>query len=129
MKYINRKNLLGHKSCSRPGSALILTMFILAGMLVIAMSGSYLVLLGIKAGGIQSQSMRAYFAAEAGMEYFLWELRQNGYEPDVVSATPIMNGSLPAGGAYEIYYTAYPPLTFRSIGDFQNVRRSVEVRM
>lgn len=120
------------------GSALLLTMFILAGMLIVAMSGAYLVLLGIKAGGIQAQSLKAYFAAEAGSERFLWELRKNGYaynsspDPDKVifsSADAGGDGTLTGGGTYQVYYTDWPPLIFRSVGEYQNNKRSVELRI
>lgn len=101
----------------------------MAAMLIAAMGGSYLVLLGIKAGGIQSQSTKAYFAAEAGIERLLWELRENEYSYGAVSETAIMTGDLSSDASYEIFFTAFPPLTFKAVGDFQNVRRSVEVRM
>jgi len=120
------------KSRNRRGSALILTMFIMAGMLVVAMGGAYVVLLGIKAGGIQAQSTKAYFAAEAGAERLLWEIRWNdflasgGYDPDPEAA--IINGNLTAGLNYEIYYMSLP-LIFQSVGEYQSTRRSVEIKM
>ncbi len=45
---------LGYKknSQSKRGSALILTMFIMAGMLIVSLGGAYVVFLGIKAGTI-----------------------------------------------------------------------------
>ncbi len=115
-----------HKS----GTALILTMFILAGMLVVAMSGSYVVLLGIKAGGIQSQSTKAYFAAEAGTERFLFELRHNDYEINNISGVSVFSETLPySDSSYNVYFTSFPPLTYTAIGEFQKTKRSVEVSM
>jgi hypothetical protein len=111
------------------GSALILTMFIMAGMLVVAMSGAYLVLLGIRAGGIQAQSTIAYYAAEAGAERLLFELRQNGYTIGSVSAQKIFISELPSGAFYEVHFASFPPLVFQSIGDFRNNKRSVEIRI
>ncbi|MCX6794572.1 MAG: hypothetical protein NTY31_01035 [Candidatus Falkowbacteria bacterium] len=116
--------LFGPKS----GSALILTMFIMAGMLIVAMSGTYIVFLGIKAGGIQAQSTKAYYAAEAGAEELLWELRWNGYAYSQLPGVPIFQGSL-AGSEYNVYYVDFPPLIFRSIGEYQNSKRSVEIRI
>lgn len=114
----------------KSGSALLLTMFIMAGMLVVAMSGAYVVLLGVKAGGIQAQSTKAYFAAEAGTEHLLWELRQNGYAYGEISEEdPVFTGALSSGATYEVYFTDFPPLIFQSIGEYQNVKRSVEIRM
>jgi len=114
---------------AKPGSALVLTMFIMAGMLLVAMGGAYVVLLGIKAGGIQSQSTKAYYAAEAGAERLLWELRMNGYIYGSVSETSIFQGDLEAGSHYDVYFADFPPLIFRSIGDYQNSKRSVEIRI
>lgn len=110
------------------GSALLLTMFILAGMLIVAVSGSYIILVGIKASGIQSQSVKAYFAAEAGAENILWFLRRYGWEYSLPSQTPIFYGLMPSSRAeYHTYYTSFPPLVFTSIGEYQNTKRSVEI--
>jgi hypothetical protein len=122
---------------NKSGSALLLTMFIMAGMLIVAMSGASLVLLGIKAGGIQAQSTRAYYAAEAGSERFLWELRQNGYYYNTPSMNDIIfsstdtggSGTLTGGSNYEVYFIDYPPLIFRIIGEYNNNKRSVELRI
>ncbi|MFA7088177.1 MAG: hypothetical protein WC146_02445 [Patescibacteria group bacterium] len=113
----------------KPGSALILTMFIMAGMLLAAMSGAYVVLLGIKTGGIQAQSTKAYFAAEAGAEKLLWEMRKNSYSYGSVSETAIFSQLFFTGASYDVYFIDFPPLVFQSIGDYHNTRRSVEIRM
>ncbi len=119
-------------STAKKGSALILTMFILAGMLIVAMSGSYVILLGIKAGGLQAQSTKAYFAAEAGAERLLWELRKNGYSQNdqVVSPNPIFVGTMNDGSTYKVYYSGFNGhLIFTSVGESQSARRSVEIRI
>jgi hypothetical protein len=130
------KNKPADKRTLRPrrGSALILTMFIMAGMIIVAFSGAYVVFLGIKSGGIQAQSTKAYYAAEAGAERLLWELRQNGYEYSSVAAEDtIFSGTLPPNNGnqakYEVYFYDFPPLIFRSVGDYQTSRRSVEIRI
>ncbi len=107
-----------------------LTMFILAGMLLVALSGSYIILLGIKAAGVQSQSTKAYFAAESGAEELLWNLRQNDLvRPEPSLFTPIATSSLPSGSSYKVYYTYFPPLIFNSVGEFNNTKRSVELKI
>ncbi len=116
----------------KSGSAMILTMFILAGMLIVAMSGSYIVLLGIKSGGTQAQSIKAYFAAEAGMESLLYQTRQAGlvHGPANLSKTsPLIEGDLESEGlSYAVFFTAmFPKRTFASVGDYQTTKRSVEV--
>jgi Tfp pilus assembly protein PilX len=126
-------------SASQSGSALILTMFIMSGMLIVAFSGAYVVLLGIKSGGIQAQSTKAYYAAEAGTERVLWEVRKHHCQPSEPSCTGTVSdqvsvfqddGTLSTVDLkYYVYFTEYPPLVFRSIGEYKNTRRSVEVRM
>ncbi len=112
------------------GSALALTMFILAGMLLVALSGSYIVLLGIKAAGVQSQSTKAYFAAETGAERLLWKLRKDGWSrPPTSENTVVLSDTLPSGASYTVYYTHFNPIIFNSYGEFNQTKRSVEVRM
>jgi len=120
------------KKFNRSGSALLLTMFIMAGMLVAALGGAYVVLLGIKSGGIQAQSTKAYFAAESGAERLLWEMRKNSYVYGAVSTTTSIfsdDGTFSSAASYDVYFIDWPPLTFKSIGDYLNTRRSVEIRM
>ena len=119
------------------GSALILTMFIMSGMLIVAFSGAYVIMLGIKSGGIQAQSTKAYYAAEAGTERLLWEVRQNDCQDSdpscsgaVSDTVSVFNDNLATPGLnYSVYFTEFPPLVFHSIGEYKNTRRSVEVRM
>ena len=119
------------------GSALILTMFILSGMLLVAISSTYVVTLGIKAGGIQAQSTKAYFIAESGIEEFLWQLRKNNYYGHIERPldVPIFEfnfgpeGSAGAYGRYEVYHKQQFGLIWQSIGEFGNTKRAVEVQM
>ncbi len=121
-----------------PGSALVLTIFILAGMLLVAISSSYVVTLGIKAGGIQAQSTKAYFIAESGIEEFLWQLRKNDYafwEEERPRGIPIFVYDLVPEtafgvlGKYEVYRKEGSNLIWRSIGEFGNTKRAVEVEI
>jgi len=112
----------------KAGSALILTLFIMAGMLVVAMSGAYIVLVGIKASGVQSQSTRAYYTAESGMEHFLFGLMRSGVPYEEIAYGVVYQATTTSGGYYEVYFKQLTPLTFTSIGDVDNTRRSVEVR-
>lgn len=124
------KIIAGNKT--KNGSALILTMFIMAGMLIVAISSSYIVALGIKAGGIQAQSTKAYFIAESGAERFLWELRQNGVEYSQVPGFVLFQnslGDLSLGSSYEVFRVGSTGIVYRSVGDFGNTKRSVELSM
>ncbi|MFA5184050.1 MAG: hypothetical protein WC456_00825 [Patescibacteria group bacterium] len=112
----------------RPASAMILTMFILSGMLIVAMSGAYVVWLGIKAGGIQAQSTKAYYAAEAGAERLLYELNYGAFVYEDPSTAVIFSDTLNSGAVYNDYFISSPPLVFQAIGDYQSTKRSVEIR-
>lgn len=122
-------------SLKKKGSALILVMFIMAGMLVVALGGSYITLLSIKAGGIQSQSIKAYYAAEAGTEKFLYELRRKGLTYPDIGVFPVII-PLPSpvtlinGGTYQVnFVSGYNPPVFNIVGQFQNTKRSIEIRL
>jgi len=125
MILIKAKNFSKHRSAS----ALILTMFIMAGMLLVALNGAYVVSLGLRASGVQAQSTKAYYAAESGSEFLLWQLRKNAYVYTSPSETALFNVTLDAGATYSVYYSSFPPLVFQSIGEYQNARRSVEIRI
>lgn len=120
------------KKLNKSGSALILTMFIMSGMLLVAMSGAYVVFLGIKAGGIQAQSTKAYYAAEAGAEKFLYKKRKDLYDYSEFSPGDWMfGGTLTSGSSFDVYFVSWSAseaLVFQSVGNFQNTRRSVEIR-
>ena len=122
-----------NRIANQPGSALVLTLFIMSGMLLVAFSGAYVVLLGIKSGGIQAQSTKAYYAAEAGGERLLWEVRQNSCHActaAISEETTILEGDLSTTGlSYSDYFVEWVPWTFRSIGEYKNTRRSVEIIM
>jgi len=113
----------------KPGSAMILTMFILAGMLIVAMSGAYIVLVGITSSGLQAQSTKSYFAAEAGTELILWDLRKNGnLHGSEARIEPLVTGTLQSPNvSFEVYFTQFPPRTYMSIGSYMSTKRSVEI--
>jgi len=60
---------------------LIMTLVILASMLIVTLGVSAIAVNGLKAGTNQLQSTKAYFAAEAGAERILWEIRKNDVDP------------------------------------------------
>ena len=114
----------------KKGSALALTMFILAGMMIVALSGSYIVMSGIKSAGVQSQSVRAYFTAESGAERALYEMRSQNWllpESGYSQTESVFSGSLDSGGTYEVYYIYFSPTVFNAIGEFERTKRNVEL--
>jgi len=124
-----RESLFGKDSSFRPGSALAMTMLILSGMLIVAFSGAYVVMVGLKSSATQGNSLKAYFAAESGAEKLLWELRQDGWSLPTIGTTPYFPQEMPAGASFENYYTHFNPIVFKAVGAYGNTKRSVELRM
>lgn len=113
---------------AKRGSALILTIFIMSGMLLAAMGGAYLVILGIRASGIQAKSTKAYFTAEAGAERLLWEVNFNNWIYTGTSSEPIYDDYMTdSESAYKVYIKDFPPFIFDSIGQNADTRRSVQI--
>jgi len=118
----NKKRL-----ATKKGSALILTMFILTGMFVVAMGSSYIILVQIRAGGIQSQSTKAYFLAESGAERLLYATRKQYYQLQSQAPDTELVALRGTNYNYSVYYKSFPPLVFSAIGEYNNTRRSVEL--
>lgn len=108
----------------------MLTMFILSAMMLIVFGGAAVVVSGLKMGGVQSQSTRAYFAAEAGAERLLYDFRKAGAFNDLSQlgqSNIFGTTTLPAGAAYIVSYDHFNPIIFTSIGIYEQTRRSVEL--
>ena len=120
---------LKHLRYNKSGSALILTMFILAGMMIVAFSGSYIVLVGIRSSGVQYQSTQAYFAAESGAEKLLYKLRRGEMILEDVSEQALLEGVLNSGANFNVFYINRVPIICESIGEHQKTKRSVELRI
>ena len=117
---------------NQTGVILLLTLFILTGILVIALSAADLVFAGIKMNRLSGYSGIAFFAAEAGMERALWEGRtwQAREAPNPLPENDMDNlfsGVLSNGSSYTVNYAmAAPYIVFTSIGDYHGAKRSVE---
>ena len=130
------------------GTVLFMTLLILTSMLTVVLGAANLVMSGIKMSGAQERSTVAYFAAEAGAERILWEIRQNGFDltgcniNDYIdfSVTPtvcvdsstcgvssICEYSLSNNALYSVVYSLDSPVTFTSTGVFSGLRRSVDI--
>lgn len=110
------------------GVILLLTLFILSGILVITLGAADLVLAGLKMNRLTGYSSLAFFAAEAGMERALWEARKNNYVlPNADTADVFSLSDLGNGSAYQVNYASSTPnITFKSIGSYGGTKRSVE---
>lgn len=100
---------------------LILTLLILSSILVVTLAAADLILAGIKMNRLTGYSSIAFFAAEAGLERALWEARKNN------TAQTWPETTLPNSSTYKVDYTlVIPNVTFKSIGSYLGVKRSVE---
>jgi len=64
---------------NQKGTAIFLTLIILSSVLIASLGAADLIVSGIKQTRTQSYSTKAYFAAEAGAERALWEIRKNSF--------------------------------------------------
>ena len=110
------------------GTALLMTLLILTSILVVALGAASLIVPGIRMSRTQAQSTKAFFAAEAGVERALWEVRKNGYAVPEVDTDNVFSGSLGNSSAYQADCAlSLPQVTFTSTGRYQQTRRSVAV--
>lgn len=121
------KTILSKKA---EGSAIMLALFILSAIMIIIFAASSVVTSGLKMGAVQSQSTRAYFAAEAGAERLLYEFRKTGtFETtgQVGQENVFGTTTLGIGSSYIVNYDDFAPIIFTSIGSYENTKRSVEL--
>ena len=111
---------------------MLLTLFILSGILVVTLAAADLVLAGIKMNRLTGYSNLAFFASEAGMERALWEARtwETREAPNPLPAGDqenLFTGILLNGSSYTVKYaSSTPDVTFSSIGSYGGAKRSVE---
>jgi len=63
------------------GTIVLITFLVLISILTVGIGVSNLVLVNLKLGGTQARATKAFFAAEAGSEKVLWEIRKEGMRP------------------------------------------------
>ena len=115
---------------TKKGSALMLALFMLAGMLVVAMGIGNIVISGIKTSRVQTDSTKAFYAAESGIEKTLFEIRKNNFDLLLYGdQDDIFNGSisLSNGSSFVVNYASSTTSVFTSVGTFNNTKRSVQI--
>lgn len=114
----------------KPGSSILIMIFIMTGVMIAAFSGSYMILAGLSSSGVQYDSSRAYFVAEAGMEYALYQIRHGGFDlGSIPSATPLFPQlTIPNNNnsSFLVYYKQFNPIEIDSEGQYGQTKRSVE---
>lgn len=111
------------------GTALFMTIMMLAGILTVSLGAANLIVPGLVMSRVQNYSTKAYFAAEAGAERVLWEVRKNNYVVPDVNTANIFTGSLGNASAYDVdYATSSPIITMTANGIYSGSRRSIELQ-
>ena len=110
------------------GVILLLTLFILSGILIITLGAADLVLAGIRMNRLAGYSSLAFFASEAGLEHALWKVRKDNYPlPDTDQINMFQNLNIGNDSAFQVNYaTSSPNVIFKSIGSYRGTKRSVE---
>lgn len=127
----------------RGGATIMVTVMIMASILTVSMSLASVVINGLKVSSNQANATQAYFAAEAGVEQYLWGVRKNSFDPVsagcVASGDYVTNDYSGCGGAatttmangakyYEHYVLNTPTTTISSFGIYKDTRRAVRLK-
>jgi hypothetical protein len=128
--------------------AVLISVLIMSAILTVTLAASAIIQNGIIMGKTQVHSTKAYFAAEAGLERLLYDIRKNSFSgcsvdqhviigsPSTCSAgSPSPLASLSNQTTFDIQYKTPKPslcpsvcsVSFYSFGSFSGVRRAVEV--
>lgn len=114
---------------NKKGSALLLTLFLVSGIMIVAFAGSYVIVSGLRSSGLQYDSSRAYFAAESGAEYSLLKVRKTGVDLKTTTFGDIFTGTMPGAypGSFKVNYKTWSPIVLTSTGTYGVTKRSVEL--
>jgi len=115
-------------------TAIYMVLMILSGILIAGLGLGNLIIANIEMGGVQTQSTKAYFAAEAGAEYVLHEYRKSGSTPPYGNDSSVASSTLSNNSSFNVSYEGYQEgdydyHEFTSVGSFGEVRRSVETSL
>jgi len=113
------------KKNKQKGASLLLTLLVMAVLLSISFGVSRLALGEIKLIRDIPKALIAYYAAEAGMEWALYQYYQTGSISDVVDCSV----NLDNGSSYgiEVIMSGEYVTAIKSNGCYQDLRRAVEV--
>jgi uncharacterized protein (UPF0333 family) len=126
-KFIQKKSL-SLKVLNKEGSALLMAILILSSIIAVSFSVSRMVMTAIETGGVQAQSVIAYYSAESGAERILYGIRHGSIVIDENNPNLFSGFStLDNGAVYTVSVKQYNPLKIISVGSFNTTKRSVEL--
>lgn len=134
------KRILNQKGAT----IIMITILVMTSILAVGLSLSNIVVNGLKASRTQANATQAYFAAEAGAERILWEIRKDAFDPwdsgcnnvnqyintnfdGCVGTFPPPMNSLTIADFYIRYGTTTPTTTLSNFGLYKGTRRSVQL--
>jgi len=116
--------VFNYKLQKSKGASLLLTLIILSTILVIALGISNLIWGEIKLSQDIPKSLKAYYAAEAGIERSLYDDRQGVGADDIDKCSVRLNNE----SSYGVDVTTEKDTTtIKSWGCFRNVKRAIEI--
>lgn len=125
---MTRRNKIKELIKSQNGSAILVTVLILASLLIIAMNASTAAMSGLVLTGVQEKSTLAFFAAESGAERSMYDSRYGAGLP-LSGATNMFGTTTLANGSYYLidYATDTASSTYSCDGYYKDVKRSVSL--
>lgn len=114
------KNKILNSLLSEKGITLLMTIFVLGGVLAISSAIANTVIIQLKISGAAEDSTIAFFAADAGVECRLWYIRQGAAGDDCLSITNLANAA-----SYEIK-TGFETNPLKSVGSYRATKRGIE---
>ena len=118
------------------GAILFMTLMIMTCVLTATLGAANLIMAGTVMSGVQVRSVKAYFAADAGVEKALWEARKNSYNYPGQDTENVFISNINNGSSYDVNYfissttvDTIRALTFGSTGKFGNTKRTVEAQI
>lgn len=110
------------------GTALFMTLMILTSILTVALGAANVVMSGILMNRTQTFSTKAIYAAEAGAEKALYEVRKNNLYLDSDQLNIFGTTTLSNNSTFTVdYATSSPYIIITSNGLYSGARRSVQL--
>jgi hypothetical protein len=133
------------KKNQKGGTLLVYVVIVFSSMMTVVFALNSIVLNGLKVSNIQSESTKAYFAAEAGAEWLVRKMNIGGYDPGTCNVNQYINVSnlsclsndssrqaMPGNNA-EFYIkraeAVFPiEYDFKIYGEFNDIKRVIEIK-
>ena len=119
-------SFLNIKNTKKEGSALLMAIVLLASMLLVVFVFFEIINNDLKSSKVNQDSIKSYYAAEAGIEDFLYGLVVGGQAlPSTLGE--VDSGSLSNGPTYSVRSTNLSPIVIQSVGSYEGMNRSIQL--